>query len=60
MSNIHKVTHIADDIDQYGPLSTISTYPFENFLKELKRKVRANASSIEQVSRRIFESSSAS
>lgn len=58
VSNIHKVAHIADDVDRFGPLSSISTYPFENFLKEIKRKVQANSTSIEQVSRRIFEAAS--
>lgn len=55
VSNIHNVNHIIDDVNYFGSLTTISTYPFENYLRELKIRVHPSNSSIEQVSRRMAE-----
>lgn len=57
VSNIHNIHHIMDDVNQFGPLTNISTYPFENYLHEIKLKIQPSKSSIEQISRRLAERS---
>lgn len=55
VSNIHLISHIAEDVDQFGPLNEISTYPFENYLREIKYRVTASGQPIEQIVRRMVE-----
>lgn len=38
--NVHGLIHIADDYDRFGPLDNISAFPFENFMKTIKKKLR--------------------
>jgi len=35
--NVHGLLHIADDYINFGSLDNISTFPFENFMKSLKK-----------------------
>ncbi|KAF0730382.1 Uncharacterized protein FWK35_00030189 [Aphis craccivora] len=35
--NVHGLIHISDDYKQFGPLDNIAAFPFENYLKQLKR-----------------------
>lgn len=44
-----------EDVKIFSSLMSISTYPFENHLKEIKMQVRPLNSSIEQISRRLAE-----
>lgn len=39
-SNIHNLCHIVDEVKKFGPLSTLSAYPFENCLHLLKKKFK--------------------
>ncbi|XP_053674045.1 LOW QUALITY PROTEIN: uncharacterized protein LOC128724341 [Anopheles nili] len=39
-SNVHNLLHVYDDVENYGVLGTISSYPFENHLQFLKKIVR--------------------
>lgn len=55
VSNIHYISHILEDVDRFGSLSDISTYPFENFLREIKSHVQPSKSNLEQISRRLAE-----
>lgn len=55
VSNIHNIAHIFDDVDHFGSLSGISTYPFENHLREIKLRVRPSNTPIQQVTRRLAE-----
>lgn len=55
VSNIHSISHILEDVDEYGSLTEISTYPFENYLHEIKLRVQAANLSLEQISRRLIE-----
>lgn len=55
VSNFHNISHVADDIDEFGSLISISTYPFENHLREIKLRIRATNLPIEQITRRIVE-----
>lgn len=55
VSNIHLVSHIIEDVERFGSLNDISTYPFENYLREIKSKVTASKQPVEQIARRIAE-----
>lgn len=55
VSNIHHVSHIMDDVERFGSLNTISTYPFENYLREIKSRVAASKQPIAQIAGRIAE-----
>lgn len=55
VSNIHNISHIADDVERFGALSNISTYPFENLLREIKYRTQASNNPLEQITRRIAE-----
>ena len=34
--NEHGLTHLAEDVKNFGPLNSYSAFPFENFLGQLK------------------------
>lgn len=55
VSNVHLISHIADDVDRFGPLYEISAYPFENFLHDLKLRTQPSDTPLEQIARRIIE-----
>lgn len=54
-SNIHNLEHVVGDVERFGSLSTISAYPFENYLFQLKKCVRQGNNCLEQVANRILE-----
>lgn len=54
-SNIHNLQHIVDEIEKFGPLNTLSAYPFENALNRLKHLLRNGWKSLEQVTKRLSE-----
>lgn len=59
--NFHNNIHIADDADYFidklddFSLHTISVFPFENYMQNIKRKVRGRNKPFEQIGRRIEE-----
>lgn len=55
--NVHNLLHLADDVQFFDTsLDGISAFPFENFLRTLKRFVRSTSvSAIAQVVKRIQE-----
>lgn len=55
VSNIHNIAHIYDDVEKFGSLIEISTYPFENFLKDIKMRIKPSNTPIEQITRRLAE-----
>lgn len=55
--NVHGLVHLSDEVKRFGSLDNISCFPFENYLGQLKRKVRKPSSPLEQVIRRISEQS---
>lgn len=57
VSNIHNISHIADDVDRFGSLNSISTYPFENHLHDIKMRIQPSKNAIEQITRRLAEMS---
>uniref|UniRef100_A0AAG5DQ99 Uncharacterized protein n=1 Tax=Anopheles atroparvus TaxID=41427 RepID=A0AAG5DQ99_ANOAO len=54
-SNVHNLQHIAHEVQRIGPLSTFSTYPFENKLQELKSSIRCGWKNLEQTIGRLSE-----
>lgn len=53
--NIHGLLHIVDDYRKYGSLDNCSCFPFENYLKSLKKMVRKFEKPLEQVVNRYEE-----
>lgn len=53
--NVHGLLHIIDDYHRFGPLDNSSAFVFENFMKELKTKVRKHYQCLEQVINRYSE-----
>jgi len=53
--NIHGMLHLADDYERYGVLDNCSSFPFENFMKNLKSMVRKHDKPLQQVVRRYGE-----
>lgn len=56
VSNIHNLIHVYNDVKRLGNLNTITTYKFENCLRQLKLRVQARDAPLEQIARRIIES----
>lgn len=38
VNNTHSLIHLADDAEKYGPLDSVSCFPFENYLGQLKKE----------------------
>lgn len=53
--NIHGLVHLASDVKVHGPLDSISGFPYENYLGELKRLVRKPHNPLAQIIRRLSE-----
>lgn len=53
--NVHGLLHLIDDYRRFGPLDNSSAFVFENFMKELKTKVRKHDQCLEQVINRYSE-----
>lgn len=58
-SNVHNLVHVTEDIEQLdiGSLNEISTYRYENCLRMLGLRIRNCRMPLEQVTRRLLESS---
>lgn len=54
-SNIHYLSHIVDDVEKLGDLSTINAYEFENSLHHMKMLIKTCKYPLEQISRRLHE-----
>lgn len=54
-SNVHNLCHVTENVERFGNLNSISTYPFENAARVLKLKLKRCDKSIEQASKRITE-----
>ncbi len=55
VNNAHSLIHLADDAINYGPLDSISCFPFENYLGQLKKLVRRPQNPVQQIVRRVYE-----
>lgn len=56
-SNVHNLCHVIDDVKKFGHLPLISSYPFENFIGQLKHLVRHGNLPLSQVAKRCAEMS---
>uniref|UniRef100_A0AAG5DNQ2 Transposase domain-containing protein n=1 Tax=Anopheles atroparvus TaxID=41427 RepID=A0AAG5DNQ2_ANOAO len=54
-SNVHNLLHVSAEVCRFGPLPTISTYPFESKLQRIKGLVRNGWRTLEQVVGRLTE-----
>lgn len=54
-SNLHNLCHLVDDVRKFGPLDTMSAYPFESKLFFIKRLLRNGKLPLSQVAKRISE-----
>lgn len=53
--NIHGLLHIVDDYRKFGSLDRCSCFPFENFMKFIKKMIRKHEKPLEQVIKRYEE-----
>ncbi|XP_065641167.1 uncharacterized protein LOC136073496 [Hydra vulgaris] len=54
--NVHHLTHIADDISNHSSsLQEMSAFPFENYLRTLKKYIRKPQNPLSQITKRIAE-----
>lgn len=58
-SNTHSLIHVVEDCERFGPLPTISSYPFENHLFQIGNKLRSGRLPLLQINNRLTEMSSA-
>lgn len=56
--NVHGLIHISEDYKNFGPLDNIAAFPFENYLKQLKKMVRKHDKPLQQIIRRLNEKTS--
>ena len=54
-SNVHNLCHLADDVKRFGDLTSFSSYPFENFLGQIKNMLRTGNRPLAQCAKRIME-----
>lgn len=53
--NVHYLSHITDDVANYGVLDNFSCFPFENFLYRLKRLVKSTTNPLTEIYNRLVE-----
>ena len=52
---MHSISHICDDVRQFGSLDEYSAFPFENALGIMKRMLRGGRMPLQQLCRRLSE-----
>lgn len=53
--NVHNLIHLAKDCKKFGSLDDFSTFKFENFMSNIKGKVKDAPKPLEQVVNRVHE-----
>ncbi|VEN61549.1 unnamed protein product [Callosobruchus maculatus] len=53
--NVHLLCHLSDDVAKYGPLDEFSSFPFENYLGQMKHLVRSYHKPLQQIYKRLME-----
>lgn len=56
-SNTHNLIHVVAECERFGPLPTISSYPFENHLFKIKKSLRSGRLPLVQIINRLSEMS---
>lgn len=54
-SNFHNLCHLIEDVKNFGSLPEISSYPFENYLGQMKRLIRSGKAPLIQLAKRTKE-----
>lgn len=54
-SNVHYLCHVSADLERFGNIDSVSTYPFENHLGKIKHKIRAYRNPLQQFAKRVGE-----
>ena len=53
--NVHQHIHLAEEYKNFGSLDSISGFPFENYLGQIKRLVRKPHQPLQQIVKRLSE-----
>ena len=53
--NVHSLIHLPDDVRRFGNLNCISSFPFENYMHQIKKSVKKPQFVLQQIERRIDE-----
>ena len=53
--NVHCLVHLPADVRKFGPVDVFSSFPFENFLQHLKRRVRHSKNPLSTLVKRLAE-----
>lgn len=53
--NVHSLLHLVDDNMKYGSLDNCSCFPFENYMKILKKMIRKHDNPLQQIIKRFDE-----
>lgn len=53
--NVHCLTHLVDDVKLFGALDEWSSFPFENFMFQIKRLLRKNSHVLSELYNRLYE-----
>lgn len=59
-SNLHNLSHLAQEVERFGILSNFNVYSFETKSREIKLMVRSGNLPLRQICRRISEADFAS
>lgn len=54
-SNTHNLVHVVNEVTRFGSLPTISGYPFENELFQIKKMLRSGYRPLQQTANRLHE-----
>lgn len=54
--NVHSLIHLPEDVLIYGPLDSFSAFKYENYMREIKRKVKTCNLPLQQFINREYES----
>ena len=53
--NVHNLVHLSEDAYKLGPLDSFSAFDFENYMKFIKKLLRKNEKTLQQIHRRLAE-----
>lgn len=59
-SNLHNLSHLAEEVKRFGVLGNFNTYSFENKLQGIKSMVRSGNRPLKQICKRLLEEDFAS
>uniref|UniRef100_A0A1Y1LCB4 Uncharacterized protein n=1 Tax=Photinus pyralis TaxID=7054 RepID=A0A1Y1LCB4_PHOPY len=54
--NVHNLIHVCDDVRKLGALDNYSAFKFENYMGNIKNKIKTGSNPLQQIFNRIMES----